>query len=90
MKDGEKREKDKVSKRQSGVTKRKKERNERKKETFKLKSFMMLQTAACRWCQCAVSLRHTQLRSGQASHVSKRDICAFFRLTSYEPTVRGL
>lgn len=51
---------------------------------------MMLQTAACRWCQFAVSLRHTQLRSGQVSHVSKRDIYTLFMLTPYEPTVREL
>ena len=51
---------------------------------------MMLQPATCRWCQCAVSLRHTQLRSGRGSHVSKSDICTPFMLTSYGTTVRGL
>jgi len=70
--------------------KKKEGKKGKKKETVKLKSFTMLQPATCRWCQCAVMLRHTQLRSGQASHVSKRDICIPFRLTTYGKTVRGI
>jgi hypothetical protein len=50
---------------------------------------MMLQTATCRLCLCAVSLRHTQLRLELASHVSKRDISTPFMLTAYELTVSG-
>jgi hypothetical protein len=60
-----------------------------RKKNIKLKSFMTLQTALCRWCQCDVFLGHTKLCSGQLSHASKSDLCNLFMLTRYEMTETG-